>query len=58
MYLSRGLILETIIVGIIAIAALAVLLVILASYIVQIQRACNEIVLDESGNYKILVEEL
>jgi hypothetical protein len=58
MYLSRGLILETIIVGIIAIATLVVLLVILAIYIVRIQRACNEILLVESGNYKILLEKL
>ena len=58
MYLSRGLMLATIIVGIIAIASLAVLLVMLAIYIVQIQRDCNEIVLDESGNYKILFEKL
>ena len=51
MYLSRGFIMETIIVGIIAFAALVVLLVMLAIYIVQIQHACNEIVLIEAGDY-------
>ncbi len=57
-YPSTGLVLATIILGIVAIAGLATLLVMLGICIVQIQRACNKIVLAESVSYKILFEKI